>query len=269
MKKYNQNEMLKDKYILITGAGGLMGKEFSSALHEIGANLILTDKNISLIDLKDFRNSKGKIILKKMDVTKESSIKSVLNYLNNRKIYLYGLLNNAAIDPKVKRSFSKNFSKMENINLKTWNDHISVGLTGAWLCAKIFGLNMSKNKQGGVIINVGSDLSVIAPNHNIYKKGNFKPVMYSVIKHGIIGLTKYFATYWTYQKIKIRCNSISPGPVFFNQSKNFEKKIKKHIPLNRMATRGEYRGAIKFLFSNDSSYMNGHNLVIDGGRSIW
>lgn len=270
MSNLNRNNLLKNKYILITGAGGLMGKEFTKALGEAGASLILTDKNINFINKKNYSNFSGKVIIRKMDVSKESSIKNVLRFLYKKKINLHGLLNNAAIDPKVKRNSTKNnFLKMEDINLKTWNEHVAVGLTGAWLCTKYFGQNISRNKQGGVIINVGSDLSVIAPNHSIYKKGSFKPVMYSVIKHGVLGLTKYTATYWSQQNIKIRCNSLSPGPVLHNQSKNFQKKIKKQIPLNRMANINEYWGAIKFLFSDDSSYMNGHNLILDGGRTIW
>ena len=91
--------------------------------------------------------------------------------------------------------------------------------------------------------------------------------MYSVIKHGLLGLTKYLATYW--HNKKIRCNSISPGPVENNQSKNFIKKLKKQIPLNRLAKKDEYIAAIQFLCSDASSYMTGQNLIIDGGRSVW
>jgi NAD(P)-dependent dehydrogenase (short-subunit alcohol dehydrogenase family) len=138
---------------------------------------------------------------------------------------------------------------------------------GSMLCSKIFGEIMSKNQTGGVILNIASDLSVIAPNHSIYKKGVYKPVMYSVIKHGLLGLTKYLATYW--HNKKIRCNSISPGPVENNQSKNFINKLKKQIPLNRLAKKDEYISAIQFLCSDASSYMTGQNLIMDGGRSAW
>ena len=91
--------------------------------------------------------------------------------------------------------------------------------------------------------------------------------MYSVIKHGIIGLTKYISTYWNVKKL--RCNAISPGAVENDQPKNFINKLKKHIPLNRLASKNEYRGAIQFLCSDASKYMTGQNIIIDGGRSVW
>ena len=138
------------------------------------------------------------------------------------------------------------------------------------LCSKIIGGEMVRNNIKGNIVNIASDLSVIAPNQNIYKSknGNFvKPVTYSVIKHGIIGLTKYLSTYWAEKNIKV--NSLSPGSVLHEQPKELQNKLKKLIPMNRLAKKNEYIGAIKFLCSSDSSYMTGQNLVIDGGRSVW
>ena len=126
---------------------------------------------------------------------------------------------------------------------------------------------MKRNKKNGVIINIGSELSVVAPDQRIYKKNFFKPVTYSVIKHGIIGLTKYLSTYWA--EHGIRCNALSPGGIFNNQDKKFLRNFKKLVPLNRMANQDEYNSAIQFLCSDASKFLNGHNLIIDGGRSIW
>jgi NAD(P)-dependent dehydrogenase (short-subunit alcohol dehydrogenase family) len=92
-------------------------------------------------------------------------------------------------------------------------------------------------------------------------------VTYSVVKHGLIGLTKYLATYWCEQGV--RCNALSPGGVYAGQNDTFVSKLTQLIPLGRMAEADEYRGAIAFLCSDASSYMNGANLVIDGGRSTW
>ena len=203
-----------------------------------------------------------------MDVTKEKSIKKVVSILKKKKIYPNILINNAAIDSKIlKNQTMSNSTIFEKISLKNWNNHISVGLTGAMLCSKFFGQIMAKKNKGGKIINIASDLSVIAPNHSIYKKGIFKPIMYSVIKHGIIGLTKYISTYWNNKNIT--CNALSPGPVDNNQPKYFLNKLKKQIPLKRLAKKKEYKGAIQFLCSNESNYMTGQNLIIDGGRSVW
>ena len=130
---------------------------------------------------------------------------------------------------------------------------------------------MVENNLEGVILNISSDLSVIAPDQRIYQNQQVtcqvKPVTYSVIKTGLIGLTRYLATYWAEKGI--RCNALSPGGVRNNQSEQFIKKIENLIPLGRMANKNEYKSAIKFLCSNASSYMTGQNIVIDGGRSVW
>ena len=125
----------------------------------------------------------------------------------------------------------------------------------------------------GVIVNIASDLGLISPDQNLYKKDGIqdheqpvKPVTYSVIKHGIIGLTKYLATYWADKGIRV--NTLSPGGVFTNQPDEFTSKISKLIPLGRMANKDEYKAAIVYLCSDASSYMTGSNLIIDGGRTI-
>jgi NAD(P)-dependent dehydrogenase (short-subunit alcohol dehydrogenase family) len=133
---------------------------------------------------------------------------------------------------------------------------------------------MAEAGNGGVIVNIASDLGVIAPDQRIYRSDKLeahmqpvKPVTYSVVKHGLIGLTKYLSTYWCEQGI--RCNSLSPGGVYAGQDDVFVSKLTKLIPLGRMALADEYRGAIAFLSSDASTYMNGANLVMDGGRSVW
>ena len=147
-----------------------------------------------------------------------------------------------------------------------WDKDISVSLKGSYLCTKVFGTYMSKFKKGS-IINVSSDLGIIAPDQRIYKKSGFtKPITYSVIKHGIIGLTKYTASYWGEKNI--RCNAIAPGGISNNQDSSFVKKINQLIPLGRMAKKNEYNGLILFLCSDLSSYMTGSIIVADGGRTI-
>ena len=133
---------------------------------------------------------------------------------------------------------------------------------------------MVKDNKRGVILNIASDLSVIAPNQGLYRTSNLpefeqdvKPITYSVIKTGLIGLTRYLSTYWCEEGI--RCNALSPGGVFNNQPEEFVEKISKLIPLGRMAKSDEYRSAIQFLCSDASEYLNGQNIVIDGGRSVW
>jgi len=261
-------------YSLITGSAGLLGRYHAEALLQLGLNIVISDINKKELNLthKYLKKlyPKNNIVKYLLDVSSSSSIEKTLSKLKKKDIIINNLINNAAIDAKVKKKNIKNNNNFENFYLKIWEKEIKVGLTGAMLCCKLVGREMVKNKIKGNIVNIASDLSVIAPNQNIYKsrKGKFvKPVTYSVIKHGLVGLTKYLSTYWAEKNIKV--NSLSPGSVLHEQPKDLQNKLKKLIPMNRLAKKKEYMGAVKFLCSSDSDYMTGQNLVIDGGRSVW
>jgi NAD(P)-dependent dehydrogenase (short-subunit alcohol dehydrogenase family) len=183
------------------------------------------------------------------------------------------LINNAANNPKMENPDDASFARLENFSLAQWEADLAVGLTGAFLCAQIFGEVMARQGKG-VILNVASDLAVIAPDQRIYRKEGLaeefqpvKPVTYSVVKSALLGLTRYLATYWCDRGV--RCNAISPGGVLSGQADEFVRRLSDLIPLGRMAQVDEYQGAIIFLCSDASSYMTGSNLVIDGGRSCW
>tara|TARA_B100001093_G_C26860131_1_gene1029654 strand:- start:3786 stop:4619 length:834 start_codon:yes stop_codon:yes gene_type:complete len=270
---------LEKKVALITGASGLLGQEHAFALLESGATVVLTD--ISLEKLKVTRKKLTKsfktelIIIKVMDVTNTDSITKVSECLINKNLRVDILINNAAIDPKVSRNNGlEENSRFENLSIDNWNMQLDVGLTGAFLCSQIFGSKMAEDKKGGVILNISSDLSVFSPDQRLYRKQGLsekkqpvKPVTYSVIKTGLIGLTRYLATYWSSKGI--RCNALSPGGVLNGQDELFINRLTNLIPLNRMANKDEYRSTIQFLCSDASSYMNGQNIVVDGGRSAW
>jgi len=133
---------------------------------------------------------------------------------------------------------------------------------------KFFGENMISKKKGS-IINIGSDLSVIAPNQKIYEKSykNYiKPVTYSVIKHAMLGLTKYFSS--LYASCGVRVNMVSPGSIKNNQKLNFINELKKNIPMNRLGYPQDIFGVLKLLASDDSLYITGQNIIIDGGRTV-
>tara|TARA_Y100000389_G_C17404416_1_gene487236 strand:+ start:221 stop:991 length:771 start_codon:yes stop_codon:yes gene_type:complete len=248
---------LKNKNIIITGGSGFLGNQITSAL--------LNEKaNVYIIDIKD---PKKKLPAKyfKSDITNESELKKILKFFRSKNIKIDVLINNAAIDYPPSKS-KENKLKLENFPNLLWDKDILVSLKGSYLCTKVFGSYMSKFKKGA-IINVSSDLGIIAPDQRIYGKNGFiKPVTYSVVKHGIIGLTKYTASYWGNKNI--RCNAIAPGGIFNNQDNSFVKKLNQLIPLGRMAKKKEYNGLILFLCSDLSSYITGSVIVADGGRTV-
>ena len=275
----NEKFNLKNKTALITGAAGLLGLEHASALLECKCNIVLTDIQLEkLLELKKTllsEYSESNIYVYELDVTSKKSILKIYEELHILGVDINILINNAALNPKVDKDLQNNsLKRFESFDLEDWNLELAVGLTGAFLCSQIFGTDMARKRKGGCILNIASDLSVISPDQRIYMKDELetnkqpvKPVTYSVIKTGLVGLTKYLATYWIGSNV--RCNSLSPGGIYTNQSDEFVNKLSDLIPLGRMAKKDEYRAAIQFLCSDASSYMNGHNLIMDGGRSVW
>jgi NAD(P)-dependent dehydrogenase (short-subunit alcohol dehydrogenase family) len=209
------------------------------------------------------------------DITSEASLLEARDTILAKFGRIDILINNAANNPKVEDDPAgepKQWSRLENFPLAVWNADIAVGLTGAFLCSRIFGQEMVK-RNVGVILNISSDLGVIAPDQRLYRKEGLpedqqpvKPVTYSVVKTALIGLTRYLSTYWTAHNIRV--NAISPGGVFAGQPEEFTAKLHQLIPMGRMAHKDEYQGAILFLCSDASSYMTGQNLIVDGGRSV-
>ncbi len=270
---------LTGKTALITGAAGLLGLEHARALLSVGATVILTDVSgatlaPACIQLGN-EFSPERVLTFIMDVTRPESIQAVAKQTAFRGLRVDVLVNNAAIDPKVSGDQGVlETSRLENFPLQQWDLQIAVGLTGAFLCSQVFGTAMARDGKGGVILNIASDLSVFSPDQRIYRKPGLsedmqpvKPVTYSVIKAGLVGMTRYLATYWADKGV--RANALSPGGVFNGQGDEFVRRLSNLIPLGRMARRDEYHAALQFLCSDASSYMNGQNVVMDGGRSAW
>lgn len=270
---------LSGRTALITGAAGLLGREHALALLDSGASVVLTDVNeAALVSAEQTlsRDAKAaRILIRAMDVSRPAAVRAAASALAEAGVHVDILINNAAIDPKVSQNdvLLEN-SRLENFPLEQWNLQVAVGLTGAFLCSQVFGAAMALRGTGGVILNIASDLSVISPDQRLYRKSGMaedrqpvKPVTYSVIKAGLVGLTRYLATYWADRGV--RCNALSPGGVYAGQSEEFVQRLTSLIPLGRMAQRDEYRAAVQFLCSDASSYLNGQNIVMDGGRSAW
>lgn len=263
---------LKNKNIIITGGGGFLARNFIKGILEYGGNpIILENSSSKIIDLKKYFNlSLGKIPdTYKIDISNWKSVKKNSLYLKKKYKKIDGLINNAARNP-IFENKKKNYT-FENFNLVEWNNDCKIGLTGSIICTQIYGTLISKNKNGGSILNISSDLGLISPDQRLYRskrKKNFeKPVSYSVVKSGLIGLTKFTSTYWANKKV--RCNCICPGGVENKHDRSFLNKISRLIPLGRLAKKDEYNGLVVFLMSDASSYINGATISADGGRTAW
>lgn len=267
---------LNGRIAIITGGGGLLGFEHAATVAGLGGIPVLLDIDADGLERNQERLRKetgSAAFCLATDITDLESVRQAAEHIVGRYGRIDILVNNAARNPKVESNAEKDFSRLEHFPWEQWRQDLDVGLGGAFNCAKVFGGRMAAQGRG-VIVNIASDLGVIAPDQRLYRvEGRapetqpVKPVTYSVVKHGLIGLTKYLATYWCEQGV--RCNALSPGGVHAGQDDIFVGKLTQLIPLGRMARADEYRGALAFLCSDASSYMNGANLVVDGGRSTW
>ena len=267
---------LSNKVIIITGGAGLLGRKHAEAVAAFGGIPVILDLDdqqiqefVSDLNHNHDCNAYGLAV----DITKEEAIKKATTLVLDKYGQIDGLVNNAANNPKVEPGTKVNFSRLENFPLSDWQADIAVGLTGAFLCAKYFGYEIAKNPNGGAIVNISSDLGIIAPDQRLYQKEGLaaeqqpvKPVTYSVVKAGLIGLNRYLSTYWP---DKVRANAICPGGVENNQNEQFLKDVTSRIPMGRMANTDEYQGLLIFLLSSASSYLNGAVIAADGGRSAW
>jgi NAD(P)-dependent dehydrogenase (short-subunit alcohol dehydrogenase family) len=268
---------LSGKIIVITGAAGLLGEMHAEAVAAYGGTPVLLDLSQTAVDvLAEKLNKKYKTnaIGFAIDITNERKVEIVSNKVFKRFGKIDGLVNNAANNPKVETTSEKNFSRLENFPLNIWEQDIAVGLTGSYLCIKYFGFQISQNKDGGSIVNISSDLGVMAPDQRLYEEEgvpkdqqNVKPVTYSVVKSGLIGLTRYIATYWSDKNV--RCNAMCPGGVENGQPRDFLNKVHARIPMNRLAKSDEYQGTLLWMLSDASSYLNGAIISVDGGRTAW
>ena len=214
--------MIYRKKILITGAGGYLGSNLCFLFSKLNYDLICLDINKSKLNLlkKKLSKFKNNQYYFSVDITDEKKVIKVHNTLKRKKCIVDVIINNAANNISVKKT--KNIRLMDIID---WKNDLNVGLMGAYIITKTFVDDMKKNNRGS-IINIGSDLSVLSPNHEIYKSGkkNFlKPISYSVIKHGLVGLNKYFAT--LYARDGVISNMISPGPIDFNIPNYLKKRL--------------------------------------------
>jgi len=264
---------LADTCTVITGGAGFLGKSFASALVSAGGISIILDNNQEKIDQAkiELAEHSSSVQFYLTDSTNKLQLERVLHELAHQDLQVTGLINNLAANPPMSKDDSPyNFL---DYPVEQWNSDLGLGLTSAFVCSQVFGGAMAESGFGA-IVNISSDLGIISPDQRIYRDPKLpesswteKPVSYSVTKTGIIGLTRFLATYWA--QVGVRTNCIAPGAVNGNQSDFLKEELVKRVPMGRLASKNELEGVLVFLLSQASSYINGAVIPVDGGRTIW
>lgn len=241
---------IKDKIIVITGGNGLLGKSMVSVLRKHGAVVVSADL---IVDPSD----PDSVI---MDITNEVSVSETVQYLVDRYERIDGWVNNAY--PR-----SKDWSrKFEDISIESWRQNVDMHLNGYFICCQIV-LEQMKKQQYGSLINMSSIYGLLAPDFRVYEGTEMTmPAAYAAIKGGLNNLTRYLSSY--YGPYQVRINTVSPGGIYNNQPQNFVESYIKRVPLYRMGEPEDIVSAVFYLLSEQSKYVTGHNLVVDGGLSI-
>ncbi|MCZ2484748.1 oxidoreductase [Aquirufa antheringensis] len=241
---------IKNKIIVVTGGNGLLGRQIITTIRENGAIAISVDIKFDQQGEDDFV----------MDITIEKSVKSVVETIVKKYNRIDGWVNNAY--PRT----NDWGNKFEDILIESWRKNVDMHLNGYFLCCQVV-LNQMKKQGFGSLINMSSIYGLIGPDFTIYDGTEMTmPAAYSAIKGGLNNLSRYLASY--YGKFQIRVNTISPGGIFDNQPDVFVKNYNDKVPLKRMGTPKDIVSAVYYLLADESSYVTGHNLVIDGGWTI-
>jgi NAD(P)-dependent dehydrogenase (short-subunit alcohol dehydrogenase family) len=261
---------LDGKVAIVTGACGLLGRHHCEALAEAGAHVVAAD--LLQADCEEIALSlETDSIGLRLDVTDQNSIRDVLARILARYNTVDILVNNAAVNDKFEDPSDLDTSRFEYYPMELWQRSLHVNVTGTFLCCQIIGSEMASRRNGN-IINIASTYGIVAPDQSIYRdragqQRFFKSAAYPVTKGAVISLTRFLAAYWG--SVGVRVNCLSPGGVESRQDDFFVENYSQRTPLGRMAQPGDYRGAITFLASDESSYMTGANLVVDGGWTVW
>lgn len=268
---------VKDKVIIVTGGLGQLGAQYVKTLHARGAKVAalatrLDDARIDRVfgEIKD----SPRLFCAEVNITDKTSINRVLDAIEVKWGVADGLVNNAGVDtqPSAPPEVSGPFEEFPE---EVFRDVVEVNLVGTFLMTQQVGKRMHQAGKGGSIVNVGSIYGVVSPVQNIYsfKKEDtgipfIKPVAYSAAKSGLYNFTRYCATYWGRDGIRVNTLTLS-GVERSDQDPRFQKNYTNRIPIGRMAKPHEYNGAVVFLLSDASVYMTGSNVVVDGGWTAW
>lgn len=263
---------LKGKVALVTGGVGIIGTELCNGLADAGASVAIADINETRAsELAQNLTSEYKVksLAVKCDVSSPESVIAMIETVEKQLGPIDVLLNNAAFKSSDLDAF---FAPIETSSLDMWQEVMSVNLNGVFLVAREVGSRMALRGKGS-IVQTASIYGLVAPDQRIYKNSYYlgrqinTPAVYSASKAGVIGLTKYLATYWGEKGVRV--NTLTPGGVKSGQNEQFIENYSARVPLGRMAEANDMVGAAIFLSSDASAYVTGQNIVVDGGLSVW
>jgi NAD(P)-dependent dehydrogenase (short-subunit alcohol dehydrogenase family) len=258
---------LKGRQALITGAAGGLGKIFAETLAELGADLILVDLHGTDLDdlaervVKDWGVSVKNIYC---DLENQDQRSGLIQQISNSKGDLNILVNNAAlVGSSDLRGWSVPF---EEQSIDTWRRATEINLTAVFdLCQGL--LPLMKNAMGANVVNIASIYGSYGPDWSLYKDTEMgNPAAYAATKGGLIQFTRWLATTIS---PAVRVNAISTGGVLRNQPKSFQTRYKSKVPMARMASEQDFKGALAFLSTDLSAYVTGHILEVSGGWGAW
>lgn len=257
--------MLQAKTVVVVGAAGLLGREFSAAIVEAGGKVVLADKNFPaarrLAKQLCAESKSARATASTVDITKSASIEHLISSVARR-----GRID-AAVVCAYPRNASYNKKDVMEVTYADFSGNLSMHLGGYFLVNQCFARYFMKQRRGGNIVNLSSIYGVISPRFDLYEGMKFgMPAEYAVIKAGLLHLTRYFAK--RLRGTGIRVNALSPGGVLDGQDRRFLQRYRKYCLSKGMLDAQDAKGALLFLLSDASRFVNGHNLVVDDGFTL-
>ncbi|MHA1186442.1 MAG: SDR family oxidoreductase [Candidatus Heimdallarchaeota archaeon] len=269
---------LDDSVAIVFGGNGYLGKQFCKILLEYGAkvyncDVVFSEQGDSDILLKEYPK---KYFQMKVDATNKDELLKLKKDIMKKEKTVDILVNSITMKG------NDFYLPFDEVSLEGWNIGLMGNLTIPFLTIQTF-IPIMKNQKSGSIINISSHYGMVGNDQRIYEGSNLHEIyvkdspdlkriyshgVYNAAKGGLINFTRYLAAYYGEQNIRVNC--LSPGGVYYeSENETFLKKYSSKVPLGRKAKRDEINGALIFLASNASTYVTGHNLVVDGGYTIW
>jgi len=257
--------VLKDQVVVVTGGSGYLGATFVKAVADAGGVAVIADldeaRGLAVRERLLADAPARRVEFERLDITSADSVDGAIAAILERHGRIDGLVNNAY--PR-NRNYGR---KLEDVTYEDFYQNMGMHVAGYFLTSQRFLVPFRDSGRGGSIVNLGSIYGVVAPRFQVYEGTPMTmPVEYSAIKSAVIHLTKYFAQYTKGQNIRVNC--LSPGGVLDAQPEAFLAAYRSFASDKGMLSPGDLEGALLFLLSDASRYVNGQNLVVDDGWSL-